>query len=100
MSDPLESVLSGPYRIFAVAMFASILFFAFSTTALSQGESEPDDAVAVFNQGQDAHEKGDLKRAIELYQKALKIMPEFPEAQLQLGNAMQRSGDAVGAEAA
>jgi tetratricopeptide (TPR) repeat protein len=53
----------------------------------AQADKEPDDAVAIFNQGQDAHEKGDLKTAIELYQKALIIVPEFPEAEYQLGNA-------------
>ena len=31
-----------------------------------------DDPVAIFNQGQDAHEKGDLTSAIELYRKALR----------------------------
>jgi len=59
-----------------------------------------DDAVAIFNQGQDAHEKGDLRAAIELYQKAIKAMPEFPEAELQLGNALQASGRIDEAEAA
>lgn len=53
----------------------------------AQETAEPDDAVAIFNQGQDAHEKGDLKGAVEFYQKALKIIPEFPEAEYQLGAA-------------
>src|SRR5215213_4512132 len=45
------------------------------------------DAIRLFNEGQDAHEKGDMRTAIELYKKALAILPEFPEAELQKGNA-------------
>ena len=62
--------------------------------------NESDDPVAIFNQGQDAHEKGDLTTAIGLYKKALKISPEFPEAELQLGNAFQALGQIDDAEAA
>jgi tetratricopeptide (TPR) repeat protein len=53
-------------------------------------QTEPDDredAVAVFNQAQDAHEKGDFGAAITLYKKALKILPEFAEAEYQCGAA-------------
>src|SRR3982751_3364236 len=49
------------------------------------GESQ--DAIKLFNEGQDAHEKGDVQTAIELYKKALVILPEFAEAELQKGNA-------------
>jgi tetratricopeptide (TPR) repeat protein len=71
-------------RIF---LFLSSIIFAISAASVcfAQETSEPDDAVVIFNQGQDAHEKGDLKTAAELYQKALKIIPEFPEAEYQLG---------------
>lgn len=67
--------------------FSLILSFSAVLNNFAQEDTEPDDAVTVFNQGQDAHEKGDLKTAIELYQKALKIIPEFPEAEYQLGIA-------------
>ncbi len=70
-----------------VLLFSLILSFTAVLNNFAQEDAEPDDAVAVFNQGQDAHEKGDLKTAIELYQKALKIIPEFPEAEYQLGTA-------------
>ncbi|HEY8561299.1 MAG TPA: tetratricopeptide repeat protein [Pyrinomonadaceae bacterium] len=71
------------------ALVFSLLCVVLAVTgALAQQETtEPDDAVAVFNQAQDAHEKGDFKAAIELYRKALKIIPEFPEAEYQLGVA-------------
>lgn len=54
-------------------------------------------AIAFFNQGQDAHEKGDLTKALSFYEKALEAFPEFPEAELQRGNALlslKRPGDA------
>jgi tetratricopeptide (TPR) repeat protein len=42
-----------------------------------------DDPVKIFNRAQDAHAKGDLARAIELYTAAIKVRPEFPEAEYQ-----------------
>lgn len=88
------------YRVF---VFFLALFFGFSTAFYAVAQEEPtesDDAVAMFNQGQDAHEKGDLKTAIELYQKALKIIPEFPEAEYQLGAAYLSLGQTENAEKA
>lgn len=73
-------------RIF-VLIFSLLFSISASSHILAQENGGSDDAVAVFNQAQDAHEKGDLKTAIELYQKALKIIPEFPEAEYQLGIA-------------
>ena len=68
------------------------LLFIFSTSLISSAQEtgetdETGEAIALFNQGQDAHEKGDLKGAVEFYQKALKIIPEFPEAEYQIGAA-------------
>ena len=50
--------------------------------------SQDDEAIKFFNQGQDAHEKGDLLAAVRSYEEALKIIPEFPEAEYQKGNAL------------
>ena len=43
------------------------------------------DPVKLFMEGQDAHEKGDLDRALELYAEAIEVYPEFPEAEYQRG---------------
>lgn len=67
--------------------------------AQEDGNSEGE-AIALFNQGQDAHEKGNLKAALEFYEKALKIIPEFPEAQLQRGSALLLLGRLDEAETA
>src|SRR3954454_4484371 len=53
------------------------------TVGLACAQSDSDQAIAVFNHGQDLHEKGDLAGAIAEYDKALKALPEFPEAEYQ-----------------
>src|SRR5215204_5974735 len=80
-----------------VALFS---IFAFRIDALGQDDDHSGEAVALFNLGQDAHEKGELGAAIENYQKALKVIPDFPEAELQLGNAYQSLGKLDEAESA
>src|SRR5678816_3803473 len=85
-------------NLVAIAVLCTV---ALASYAVAQDSSDTgDDAVAVFNQGQDAQEKGDLQIAIELNQKALKIVPDFPEAELQLGNAFLALGRLDEAETA
>lgn len=52
---------------------------------LTNGEDDP---IKLFEQGQDAHAKNDYRKAIELYDAALKLKPEFPEAELQRALAL------------
>lgn len=73
-------------KAFALVFSALFLLWAISNCP-AQETTDTEEAVAIFNQGQDAHEKGDLKAAVEFYQKALKIIPEFPEAEYQMGVA-------------
>jgi tetratricopeptide (TPR) repeat protein len=86
-------------RVFLLFFSLSLCFSAVSLS-FGQENTEPEDAVEIFNKGQDAHEKGDLKTAIELYQKALKIIPEFPEAEYQLGIAYLTLNQTADAETA
>ena len=76
------------------------VLFACANLEVKPQESEDTatHAVKLFNQGQDAHEKGDLSTAIDLYQMAVKLLPEFPEAELQKGNAQLVIGDTENAE--
>jgi tetratricopeptide (TPR) repeat protein len=60
----------------------------------TDGETDP---VKLFERGQNAHAKGDLTRALALYEGALKLRPEFAEAEYQRGTALaalDRNSDA------
>jgi tetratricopeptide (TPR) repeat protein len=46
------------------------------------------DPVRLFERGQSAHARGELEKALEYYEQALKVRPEFPEAEFQRGNAL------------
>ncbi len=78
----------------------AILLIVLVGSGTAQDEDTTAEAIALFNKGQDVHEKGDLKGAIESYEKALKIFPEFPEAELQRGSAYQSMGRLDEAESA
>lgn len=51
----------------------------------TDGETDP---VRLFERGQNAHAKGELALALTLYEGALKLRPEFPEAEYQRGVAL------------
>lgn len=85
----------------SVLVSASLLFLLAGASALHAPAQElAEDPVAIFNAGQDAHEKGDLVKAVEYYLKAIEAAKEFPEAEFQLGNAYRSMGKADLAEAA
>lgn len=79
---------------------ALFLIFALVSFSVAQEESENDDPLRLFNQGQDAHEKGDFQTALNFYDKAIKLAPEFPEAEYQRGNALNSLGKPDEAEKA
>lgn len=94
-SHPCISLLR---RSAVMVILAGIAIFSLQTFAAAQGEDTSPDAVAIFNSAQDLHEKGDLAGAIALYDKALKIVPEFPEAEYQRGVAELSLGKTEEAE--
>ncbi len=67
----------------------SLLFFSAVCFAQEDTNENSQKAIELFNRGQDAHEKNDFQGAIKFYDEALKIFPEFPEAEVQRGNAYQ-----------
>ena len=79
------------FRTHAVIIFSLALLLCvspiYAQTSADSSAAETD-AVQLFQQGQDAHEAGDLKRAIEFYDRAIKARPEFPEAEFQRANAL------------
>jgi tetratricopeptide (TPR) repeat protein len=61
---------------------------------------EAADPVRLFERGQSAHARGELEKALGFYEQALKVRPEFPEAEFQRGNALASLGRLGEAEAA
>ncbi len=89
------------FRLRKFARFCALLTVLLSLSIVSKAQETDEnelDSVAIFNQGQDAHEKGDLATAVKFYEQALKIAPEFPEAEFQRGTALVSLGKAVEAE--
>ncbi len=72
---------------------------AFAQTEEAFGDSATD-PVRLFERGQSAHARGELEKAIGFYEQALKVKPEFPEAEFQRGNALASLGRLPEAEAA
>ncbi len=58
------------------------------------------DPIRLFERGQSAHSRGELEKAIGFYEQALKVKPEFPEAEFQRGNALASLGRLAEAESA
>jgi tetratricopeptide (TPR) repeat protein len=79
----------------AVAFLIScVQFAAAQVDDIGDGETDP---VKLFERGQNAHARNDLVTALGLYEAALKLRPEFPEAEFQRGvalAALDRSADA------
>lgn len=58
------------------------------------------DPIKLFERGQNAHAHGDLAKALEFYEQAIKLRPEFPEAEFQRGTALVALGRFADAEPA
>ena len=82
----------------------AVCFALFSMCAtVSAQEAFGDDAadpVRLFERGQSAHSRGELEKALSFYEQALKVRPEFPEAEFQRGNALASLGRLPEADAA
>lgn len=85
--------------------FATALLLALGCTTSTRAQSEDSfgdaaaDPVKLFERGQNAHARGDLVKALEFYDEAIKVRPEFPEAEFQRGNLLMALGRLDEAEA-
>jgi tetratricopeptide (TPR) repeat protein len=70
---------------------------AYSQEAFGDDATDP---VRLFERAQSAHARGELEKAIGFYEQALKVRPEFPEAEFQRGNALASLGRLPEAETA
>lgn len=82
-----SSVRQQKYSLFLL-IFLTLAILAVPMFAQEDEDDNSAEAIKVFNEAQDAHEKGDLTTAIQLYEKVLKIVPEIPEAEYQRGMAL------------
>lgn len=83
----LDRILILSRKLTAVAVLMLATHFVSSTVVAQDNDEPAEDPVAIFNQAQDLHEKGDLAGAIKLYDKAIELTESFPEAQYQKGTA-------------
>jgi tetratricopeptide (TPR) repeat protein len=97
-----RSLVLGSYSRFAACAAALLLLLACQTPTRAQTEDAFGDGAAdpvkLFERGQSAHAHGDLLKALEFYEEAIKVRPEFPEAQFQRGNALLGLGRLAEAE--
>ena len=87
----LRRVLSTGFRgVFLLTVTLSLVF-SLTITGLAQSEDsfgDGADPIKLFERGQNAHGRGDLAKALELYEEAIKLRPEFPEAEFQRANVL------------
>src|SRR5512145_3297188 len=87
---------------------ASALFLLLSLSLAHQSHAQTDDPfgdsaadpVKLFERGQNAHARGEFEKALQFYEQALKVRPEFPEAEFQKGGALVSLGRLPEAETA
>lgn len=89
----------------SILAFFVVLIVACSTALVTAQTEDPlgdnaADPVKLFEKAQTAHARGELERALSYYQEAIKIRPEFPEAEFQLGNVLVSLGRLTEAESA
>src|SRR5215218_6350603 len=77
-------------RLVVALAFALVLACAYGTPAQDRDEFDETaaDPVKLFNRGQEAHAKKEYERAVELYEEALQVKPEFAEAEFQKAAAL------------
>jgi tetratricopeptide (TPR) repeat protein len=96
--------ISSANKFLLTASCILLLVFGSAVSAAAQTEEafgdDATDPVRLFERGQSAHARGDLEKALGFYEQALKVRPEFPEAQFQRGNALASLGKLPEAEAA
>jgi len=85
--------------IAACLVLLSVCAVASAQTVETFGD-DATDPVRLFERGQTAHARGDFEKAIGFYEQALKVRPEFPEAEFQRGSALASLGRLHEADAA
>jgi len=78
-------------RAFLSALLLGLAFICSPPGLIAQTDDFGDsaaDPIRLFERGQAAHSRGEFERALEYYEQAIKVRPDFPEAEFQRGNAL------------
>ncbi len=100
----LRSLYAIRNNLSQLAFVAVLVGFVWLGATLVSAQTPPDfgaaagDAVKLFELGQDYHERGQFAQALACYEEALKLRPEFPEAEYQRAAALTASGQLAEAE--
>jgi tetratricopeptide (TPR) repeat protein len=70
-------------------LYSASVLYAQSDAVAGDGEADP---IRLFERGQDAHARGELEQALKLYDQAIELSPEFPEAEYQRASALLSLG--------
>jgi tetratricopeptide (TPR) repeat protein len=97
-----ESRLAYFFKTILQTSLALLICATFSAQLMAQDEfgDNAADPVKLFEQAQGAHARGEFEKALDLYEQAIKVRPEFPEAEFQRGNALVSLARFAEAEAA
>src|SRR5919112_1771840 len=85
MSSSLRQLRLALVLVFALAVVCAPSARAQETDEFGDAAADP---VKLFNRAQEAHAKKDYERALELYEEALQLRPDFPEAEFQKAAAL------------
>ncbi len=99
MSESSASFGKRVLRVAACFVLLSVCAYVQAQTVEAFGDDAAD-PVRLFERGQGAHARGELEKALAFYEQALKVRPEFPEAEFQRGNALASLGRLPEADAA
>ena len=110
LTDGLSQMIGGKSKrpcsrsqriFFCVTFLLAILLPAARAFAQTEEIGDGDvDPIKLFERGQNAHARGNLAVAIAFYEQAIKLRPEFPEAEFQRGSALVGLGRSADAEPA
>lgn len=88
---------------FNFLLWAGLIIMGLANISAGQTEDIGDnsaDPVRLFERGQTAHARGELEKALQFYEEAIKVKPRFFEAEFQRGNvlvSLERFSDAEAA---
>ena len=88
----LIAMLFRSLAIITYALALSLTLFYSASFAYAQSDDGEIDPIKLFERGQDAHAHGELERALKLYDQAIELRPEFPEAEYQRAIALLALG--------